>query len=574
MIVQALAVSAPFDPVPGNNAASVVTTVTPFADLSITKTGPTTAVRGAHVTYAVTVANTGAAIATGVRIDDPTPAGLTFVSASGDCTTAFPCDLGTMAPGTTRTVAATYAVAGGTAAPPNITNVATVSSGTVDSNTANNSAAIMTTLRGGAKCDFDGDGIDEIVTGAGPSGGPHVRVLKVSGATVTSLASFYAYDPAFKGGAFVACGDVTGDGVPEVITGAGPSGGPHVRVFAVAAGTVTEIGSFFAYAPAFRGGVQVAAADTTGDGVAEIITGAGPSGGPHVRVFEFNGGALAELASFYAYSEVFTGGVSVAGADVDGDGLAEVITGAGPSGGPHVRVISLRGGSPTELIGFYAYSTMFTGGVHVAAADLTGDGKAEIITGAGPSGGPHVRVIQVDGTNLTELTGFYAYDPTFFIGGVYVAAADTTGDGVPEIITGAGPTGGPHVVVVGFDGTNLTVLHSFYAYDPAFTGGVHVASADLDRIVPAVLPGFPSRLALAALRPPDLPREGVGAGTEVGRLALYAEGTTMATLSQPQVALDVPVSAGRVPLARAGWLRSTVEQGSHQARRARAPPYS
>ena len=238
VIVRALAVSAPFDPRPENNVASVVTTVTQLADLSITKTGPTTAVPGERVTYAVTVANAGPSAATGVTVDDPTPAGLTLVSTSGDCTTAFPCDLGTMAPGTTRTIAATYTVAGGTAAPPEITNAATVLSGISDPNPANNSATISTRIRIRAKCDVDGDGVDEIVTGAGPLGGPHVRVLKVSGGTLTELASFFAYDPAFPGGVFVACGDVTGDGLAEVITGAGPGGGPHVRVFSLAGGVV------------------------------------------------------------------------------------------------------------------------------------------------------------------------------------------------------------------------------------------------------------------------------------------------------------------------------------------------
>ena len=129
-----------FDPAPANNIAAVTTTIgeSAVADLSITKTGPATAVPGGRVTYAITVANAGPAVATGVTVDDPTPAGLTWVSTSGDCTTAFPCDLGTMAPGTTRTIAATYTVAGGTAAPPEITNTATVLSGVGDPNPANN----------------------------------------------------------------------------------------------------------------------------------------------------------------------------------------------------------------------------------------------------------------------------------------------------------------------------------------------------------------------------------------------------------------------------------------------------
>src|SRR5262249_59785610 len=95
--------------------------------------------------------------------------------------------------------------------------------------------------------------------------------------------SFFAYDVNFTGGVFVAAGDVNGDGRADIITGAGASGGPHVKVFSGA--DLSLLHSFMAYDPAFRGGVRVAAGDVTGDGRADIITGAGAGGGPHVHAF-------------------------------------------------------------------------------------------------------------------------------------------------------------------------------------------------------------------------------------------------------------------------------------------------
>ncbi|KKW16190.1 MAG: transporter, partial [Parcubacteria group bacterium GW2011_GWC2_49_9] len=49
----------------------------------------------------------------------------------------------------------------------------------------------------------------------------------------------------------------------------------------------------------------------------------------------------------------------------------------------------------------------FRGGVNVAAGDVNGDGTDEIITGAGPGGAPHVRVLNKDGALITQ---FYAFD--------------------------------------------------------------------------------------------------------------------------------------------------------------------
>jgi hypothetical protein len=245
----------------------------------------------------------------------------------------------------------------------------------------------------------------------------------------------------------IAIGNFDADTDVEVVTSPGKGSGAHVKVFEK---DMTFTGKeFFAYSDQFRGGTDVAAGDVDGDGIDEIITGAGPGGGPHVQAFKPNGQVV---ASFYAYGQSFSGGVSVAAGDVDGDGIDEIITGPGSGGGPHVRAFKSNG---QELIGFFAYSQNFHGGVDVASGDVSGDTKYEIITGAGPGGGPHVQVISYTG-NTSEpimfMNGFFAYDAQF-TSGVRVSSANVR-SGVNgskhEILTAPRANGGPHIKM--FDG--------------------------------------------------------------------------------------------------------------------------
>jgi hypothetical protein len=157
----------------------------------------------------------------------------------------------------------------------------------------------------------------------------------------------------------------------------------------------------------------VAAGDVNGDGKADIITGAGPKGGPHVTVR--SGNDLSLLRNFFAYDASVTTGIYVASGELNNDGKADIVTGVGKGLVSHTIVYS--GLDNKILQSFLAYNAEFTGGVRVAVADFGADGQLDLVTGAGPSGGPHLRVFQ--GNNLTEKSSFFAFDPSF-LGGVFV----------------------------------------------------------------------------------------------------------------------------------------------------------
>jgi predicted outer membrane repeat protein len=224
---------------------------------------------------------------------------------------------------------------------------------------------------------------------------PEVVVYDANG---NELRRFLAYHDAFLGGVHVAVGDVTGDGVADVVTAAGAGGGPHVKVFDGV--TFEEVRSFYAFDPFFAGGVSLALGDMTGDGALDVITGAGAGGNPHVRVFDGRTGA--EAMSFYAFHEGFGGGVSVA---MTAGGAGGLVVAAGPGGGPHVKVFAPVSGD--TVASFYAYDPAFTGGVNVAA---TG---GLIMTGTA-TGAPHAKVFSYSPSlpaPPAELDSFYAGDP-------------------------------------------------------------------------------------------------------------------------------------------------------------------
>jgi hypothetical protein len=408
--------------------------------------------------------------------------------------------------------------------------------------------------------------------GSNGSAPNQVAVYDTTGALL-----FPAFDafPGFNVPVHTALGDVNGDGFTDLIVSVAGHGGPEVKVYdgqALVSGVAstiqlaidTPLKDFYAFAPTFTGGVSVAVGNIPGFSIdptaaagsanattpaEDIICGAGPGGGPQVKVFNMDGlkdaqgnalSSLQVLYSYYAYAATFTGGVNVAAGNVGGDAgnapihnLAsdEVVTGAGIGGRSHVEIWSvtatqgLSALTPLDRIGqFYAYSTDFFGGVDVAVGTYTNNRDAttqaglptsalfaDIVTTPGAGGMPIVRVWRLDDgdveasnpstdTDFAFVTAanFLAYKSTF-TGGVSVGTTpnitvpSATGNPLPDFITGPGPGGGPDVKVWSANDfpTNFgtaanpngdlasytpTVVDERYAFDDGkYTNGIFVS---------------------------------------------------------------------------------------------------
>jgi hypothetical protein len=331
----------------------------------------------------------------------------------------------------------------------------------------------------------------------------HVLVFKPDN---TLLADFQPFGAAYTGGVSVAVADVNGDRYDDLIVGA-TTGNPDVRVYdgkALANGTFKSanpnaslLAEFFAYGLNFNVGANVAGGDIEHTGYADIVTGA-TAGNPDVHVYrgqdiaqgKFDPSGKSLLAHWFPYALQFNVGANVAVGDVNGDGYADVVTGA-TAGNPDVRVYSgqdiAKGtfdpAGKSLLAQFFAYGLNFNIGAFVAVGDTTGSGFGDIITGAS-AGNPDVHIYSGKAianhtfdNNHPEASlrdQFFAYGLNFNVGAA-VASADFENTGKFDILTGAS-VGSPHYRLVKGAATGVEPPALFEGIPGDLQGGIAVGA--------------------------------------------------------------------------------------------------
>ena len=279
-----------------------------------------------------------------------------------------------------------------------------------------------------AMADVNGDGVADVIAGTGPGVATMVRVF--SGTDNSVLFETSPFESTFTGGVFVAAGDMTGDGKAEIVITPDVGGGPRVRIFDGA--TFQPVADFFGIEDeAFRGGARAAVGDINNDGRGDLTVAAGFGGGPRIAVYdsrlmlEPNPGSRGFVtrgqltADFFAFEETLRNGAFPSVGDINGDGFADLILGAGPTGAPRVKIVDGKSLlAPTQTVqpiaDFFAGSQDNRGGVRVTVKDLDGDNRADILTGLG-----NISTVRAyPGSDVNS--SFFSIDPLPGSNGVFV----------------------------------------------------------------------------------------------------------------------------------------------------------
>jgi len=132
----------------------------------------------------------------------------------------------------------------------------------------------------------------------------------------------------------------------------------------------------------------VAAGDVNGDGRADLIVGSGRGMKPTVKIF--SGATSENLGSLAPFSAAFHGGVSVAAGDLNGDHRADVVVGSGS--GLQTAVSIYSGATRRVLWTLEPFGPIFRGGTAVAAGLFEHGTTADVVVATGAGGGCQIRI--------------------------------------------------------------------------------------------------------------------------------------------------------------------------------------
>ena len=250
--------------------------------------------------------------------------------------------------------------------------------------------------------DVDVDTHDEIAAGQGEGGKSWVKFFEVDGSLISTFKAFGAANT--NGELHLAIGNF--DAEPsdnEIAVAQGEGGQSWIKVFE-ADGTL--IRSFKAFGAAnSQGEVHLAAGDLeNADGIDEIVAGMGEGGSSRVKIFSYDGSVIRSFPAFDATDNP-GGEVRLAVGNFDADADLEIAAATGYNGKNKVRLFDKDGTLIKQFLAFGSGGNP-NGDVQIAAADIDDNGIDEILCGHGEGGDSWVKVFKADGTSIFSFKAF------------------------------------------------------------------------------------------------------------------------------------------------------------------------
>ena len=273
------------------------------------------------------------------------------------------------------------------------------------------------------------------------------------------LRQFEAFPSRNRWGGSVATIDINGDGNGQIVATPGPGGLPEVRLFTPEG---KLFGSFTAFDIRFRGGLNVAAADLTGDNKGEIIVTPVAGTGPVVKVYAPTGKLLSQKAVFEAN---FTQGVNISTGYLDGSDTAVIIATAAKRGKSEVVIMKMHEGN-LEIIDRYTLPNVTSDvGLSASISNIDNQGSAEII--ATPTEGSRFPDVSIYTPTASRMAGLLGAASNYR-GGLALSSGDLYSfDNYPEIVsaTYGGTRSKVSIFGIGINIKAARLLKSFYPYE-------------------------------------------------------------------------------------------------------------
>lgn len=246
---------------------------------------------------------------------------------------------------------------------------------------------------------------------------------------------------------------------------------------------IKRLGHHGAVVKSFRvydkeGGISSIDADINGDGINEIIVAPNAGLGGKIKAYRKDGTVLATYSPF---GTTFNKGISLTAGDVNNDGKDEIIVAPMTKGTPKIKVLKYASKKITLLRETSVFGSSVPGGLNISCGDVNGDGIDEIVVSPYQDSTVSDQVVKIyayRNGNLVKLASKKLFASGFK--GIKTITADMNGDYKDEIIATPSLDAGDYLNVYSYASGSITKINTVTVYSDAYNGMTSLSKGDIN----------------------------------------------------------------------------------------------